>query len=108
MEASTISGSTHGHLEDGGGPAPGLGRGSHTGPDGRVRRAPDGGRVLVLNASYEPLNVCSVRRAVVLVLKDKAEVVERSELALRSESMTLPRPVVIRLVTYVRVPRDSS
>ena len=70
------------------------------------RRA-DGGRVLVLNASYEPLNVCTVRRAVVLVLKEKAELVEKSERAVRSESMTFPHPVVIRLVTYVRVPRDQ-
>jgi 5-methylcytosine-specific restriction endonuclease McrA len=70
-------------------------------------RRSDGGRVLVLNASYEPLNVCSVRRAVVLVLKDKAELVEKSERAVRSESVTLPHPVVIRLVSYVRVPRDK-
>jgi 5-methylcytosine-specific restriction endonuclease McrA len=52
--------------------------------------------------------VCSVRRAVVLILKDKAEVIERSERKLRSESVTLPRPVVIRLVTYIRVPRNRS
>jgi 5-methylcytosine-specific restriction endonuclease McrA len=63
--------------------------------------------VLVLNASYEPLNVCTVRRAVVLVLKEKAELVEKSERAVRSENVTLPHPVVIRLVSYVRVPRDQ-
>jgi len=75
-------------------------------PVGAPRRS-DSGRVLVLNASYEPLNVCTVRRAVVLVLKDKAELVEKSERAVRSESVTLPHPVVIRLVSYVRVPRDK-
>jgi 5-methylcytosine-specific restriction endonuclease McrA len=63
--------------------------------------------VLVLNASYEPLNVCSVRRAVVLVLKEKAELVEHSARAVRSESCTLPHPVVIRLVTYISLPRDK-
>ena len=73
---------------------------------GGPRRA-DSGRVLVLNASYEPLNVCTVRRAVVLVLKEKAELVEQATAQLRSESVTLPHPVVIRLVTYVRVPRDK-
>lgn len=73
----------------------------------RTRRT-DSGRVLVLNSSYEPLNVCTVRRAVVLVLKAKAEMLERGERRLRSESMTMPHPVVIRLVTYVRVPRDSG
>src|SRR5436305_10327245 len=66
-----------------------------------------GGRVLVLNATYEPINVCSVRRAAVLVLKERAEIVERSERELHSESMTLPRPHVIRLTTYVRIPRDA-
>ena len=65
------------------------------------------GRVLVLNASYEPINVCTVRRAAVLVLKNRAEIVERSDWSLHSESLTLPRPVVIRLTTYVRVPRDA-
>lgn len=64
------------------------------------------GRVLVLNATFEPINVCTVRRAAVLVLKSKAEVLERGDSALRSEHLRLERPVVIRLITYVRVPRD--
>ena len=66
-----------------------------------------GGRVLVLNATYEPINVCTVRRAVVLLLKEKAELLERGRMELRSETSTLARPVVIRLITYVRVPRDA-
>ena len=64
------------------------------------------GRVLVLNASYEPLNVCTVRRALVLLLKEKAEVLEHGDGVLRSETMRLDRPEVIRLVSFVRVPRD--
>ncbi len=77
-------------------------------PDGRSGgRATSSGRVLVLNASYEPINVCTVRRAAVLLLKDRAEMLERSEWALHAESLTLPRPMVIRLKTYVRVPRDA-
>ena len=63
--------------------------------------------MLVLNASYEPINVCTVRRAAVLVLKDRAEILEHGDWALHAESLTLPRPVVIRLVTYVRIPRDA-
>jgi 5-methylcytosine-specific restriction endonuclease McrA len=66
-----------------------------------------GSRVLVLNATYEPINVCTVRRAAVLVLKAKAEVLERGRVALRSERMSMDRPTVIRLITYVRVPRDA-
>jgi len=72
------------------------------------RRGRDGsGRVLVLNATFEPINVCSVRRAVVLLLKEKAELLERATWDLHAESTTMPRPVVIRLVTYVPVPRDT-
>jgi len=63
------------------------------------------GRVLVLNASYEPLNVTTVRRAHVLVFKGKAEVIEELDQALRSATTTFPWPHVIRLVQYVRVPR---
>ena len=65
-------------------------------------------RVLVLNASYEPLNVCSLRRAHVLVWKGKAEVIESHGQPLRSSSSTFTRPHVIRLVTYVRVPRGVT
>jgi 5-methylcytosine-specific restriction endonuclease McrA len=62
-------------------------------------------QVLVLNASYEPLNVCSVRRAHVLVFKGKAEVVERLDQPLRSSTSHFIWPHVIRLLNYVRVPR---
>jgi len=72
------------------------------------RRGRVGGRVLVLNATYEPINVCTVRRATVLLLKEKAVVVERGALDLRSANTTVPRPVVIKLVTYVRVPRHAT
>jgi len=61
--------------------------------------------VLVLNASYEPLNVTTVRRAHVLVFKGKAEVLEELNRPLHSASDTFPWPHVIRLVSYVRVPR---
>ena len=80
---------------------------SGPGPVDATAGGPPGSRVLVLNATYEPINVCTVRRAAVLVLKAKAEVLERSDGALRSEHTAVPRPVVIRLVTYVNVPRDT-
>jgi 5-methylcytosine-specific restriction endonuclease McrA len=63
-------------------------------------------QVLVLNASYEPLNVCTVRRAHVLVFKGKAEVIERLDQPLRSASGAFTWPHVIRLLQYVRVPRS--
>ena len=71
------------------------------------RRGGTSGRVLVLNASYEPINVCTVRRATVLLLKRRAEILEEGGWRLHAESLTIPRPVVIRLVTYVRIPRDA-
>jgi 5-methylcytosine-specific restriction endonuclease McrA len=61
----------------------------------------------VLNASYEPINVCTVRRAAVLLLKKRAEIVEQGQRRLHAESLTIPRPVVIRLTTYVKIPRDA-
>ena len=63
--------------------------------------------MLVLNATFEPINVCTVRRAAVLLLKEKAEILEHASWELHAASLTLPRPVVIRLVRYVRVPRDT-
>lgn len=61
-------------------------------------------RALLLNASFEPLGVVSVRRAVVLVLKEKAEVLERDRAELHSERLSLAVPSVIRLRQFVRVP----
>ena len=63
--------------------------------------------MLVLNATYEPVNVCTVRRAVVLLLKEKAELIERAERELHSTTTTMARPVVIRLISYVRIPRHT-
>lgn len=65
-------------------------------------------QVLVLNATYEPLNVVSLRRAVLLLVKEKAEIVEAAGAWVRSERMALPVPLVIRLVYYVRIPRRFS
>jgi len=58
----------------------------------------------VLNATYEPLSIVSARRAVVLVLRQKADMVEEGEGALRSTSTAVPVPSVIRLRTFVKVP----
>jgi 5-methylcytosine-specific restriction endonuclease McrA len=65
------------------------------------------GRVLVLNASFEPINVCTVRRAIVLILKQKAEVLDEHEAEIHSENCSFTRPSVIRLRTWVRIPYQS-
>jgi 5-methylcytosine-specific restriction endonuclease McrA len=59
---------------------------------------------LVLNATYEPLCVVPLRRAVVLVLAEKAVVVEAGESVLHSARLAMPAPSVVRLSRYVRVP----
>jgi 5-methylcytosine-specific restriction endonuclease McrA len=61
----------------------------------------------MLNASFEPLCVVSARRAVVLVIKEKAEIVHRNGAEFRAERLTVPVPSVIRLRHYVRVPYRS-
>lgn len=61
---------------------------------------------LALNASFEPLMIVPAKRAIRLVLDQKAEVIEADETrAFRSVSTEFPFPVVIRLVRYVHVPR---
>jgi 5-methylcytosine-specific restriction endonuclease McrA len=63
--------------------------------------------VLVLNASMEPLSVVAARRAVVLVLSSKAEVVHEDGVWFRSERLALRSPTVVRLTRYVSVPRRT-
>lgn len=64
-------------------------------------------RTLLLNASFEPLCVVSIRRAVVLVLKEKAEVVARNGAEIHAERLSIPVPSVIRLTHFVRVPHRN-
>lgn len=61
--------------------------------------------VLVLNQSYEPLNLCRVRRAVTLIFYGKAEVLENSRGVLHSATRVFEIPSVIRMVYLVRRPR---
>jgi 5-methylcytosine-specific restriction endonuclease McrA len=62
------------------------------------------GRALVLNASHQPLAVVSARRAVVLVLKDKADVILSDGMVFRSERTAIEAPSVVRLRYFVKVP----
>jgi 5-methylcytosine-specific restriction endonuclease McrA len=61
--------------------------------------------VLVLNQSYEPLNICRVRRAVVLLYHSKAEMLENGSGFIHSASFNFPLPSVIRLAYVVKRPR---
>jgi 5-methylcytosine-specific restriction endonuclease McrA len=62
------------------------------------------GRALVLNATYEPLAIVPGRRAIVLVLADKAEVVTETDASYHSQRLTVVVPSVVRLRRFVRVP----
>jgi 5-methylcytosine-specific restriction endonuclease McrA len=61
-------------------------------------------RSLVLNSTHQPLAVVPARRAVVLVLKEKAVVVASNGVVFRSERFELPAPSVVRLRYFVHVP----
>ena len=61
---------------------------------------------LALNASFEPLTMVPVKRALRLVIDGKAEIVEADHgRVVRSERLTMPRPAVIRLTRFIHVPR---
>jgi 5-methylcytosine-specific restriction endonuclease McrA len=61
---------------------------------------------LALNASFEPLTLLPLRRALRLVIDEKAEILEVDEgRVFRSEKRDLPCPSVIRLKRFVHVPR---
>ncbi len=74
-------------------------------PSNRTPRAGSLGRSLILNATYEPLGVVAHRRALVLVLGEKAEIIERNGALYHSEHLTIEAPSVIRLRYFVHVPR---
>lgn len=61
-------------------------------------------RALVLNATYEPIGVVSGRRAVVLALSDKVDVLESTDEMISSEQLELAIPSVVRLRYFVKVP----
>ena len=58
-------------------------------------------RVLLLNYSYEPIMVVSVKKAIVLYILDKIDILERSENNIRSLNLTVPVPYVIKLKNYL-------
>ena len=63
--------------------------------------------VLVLNASFEPINVCAARRALVLILKGVASAEEHTQLHGHSTRNAIRLPSVIRLHDYRRIPQQT-
>jgi 5-methylcytosine-specific restriction endonuclease McrA len=61
--------------------------------------------VLVLNQNYEPLSVCSVKRAIILVYLGKAEIIEKHDgYMIHSVTVSIPLPSVVRLGFFIQVP----
>lgn len=63
--------------------------------------------VLVLNANFEPLNVCAMRRAIGLILLDKATMIENGRGVIKTVDRVFPRPSIIRLQSMIRRPRPE-
>ncbi|NIM95702.1 MAG: HNH endonuclease [Anaerolineales bacterium] len=63
--------------------------------------------VLLLNANYEPLNVCTTRRALGLLITGKAEMLMNGRGYIRTVRLSVPRPSVIRLGYMVKRPRPK-
>lgn len=61
--------------------------------------------VLVLNANFEPINVCNMRRAIGLMLAGKATLIANGRGEIKTVSASFPRPSVIRLEHMVHRPR---
>jgi len=64
--------------------------------------------VLVLNGNYEPLNVCTTKRAIILLMNKKAVALENGRGLIRTVSAAYERPSVIRLAYVVRRPRPRA
>ncbi len=62
-------------------------------------------RVLVLNQNYEPMSVCSAKRAIILLYLEKAEIIEKNHEMIHSINSAIPLPSVVRLARFVHVPR---
>jgi 5-methylcytosine-specific restriction endonuclease McrA len=73
-----------------------------------VPSAGTAGATLLLNATYEPLCVVSTRRAIVLVLAEKAESIDAAQDVVHAETISLAVPVVVRLTRFVRVPYPAQ
>jgi 5-methylcytosine-specific restriction endonuclease McrA len=98
LRLHNFAGSMRSHL-----PAAMLASGMHSEGDGHALHQP----VLVLNASYEPINVCAARRAIVLVLKGVAMTEEENGHFLHAARVAMRVPSVIRLLEYRRIPHQS-
>jgi len=63
--------------------------------------------VLILNANFEPINVCNMRRALGLIFSDRAKLVANGRGEVRTCRQSFPRPSIIRLCSMIHRPRPE-
>lgn len=63
--------------------------------------------VLVLNQNFEPLSICNVKRAIILIYLGKAEIIEHDSKLIRAIGWSYPLPLVVRLMMYIRIPHKK-
>ena len=63
--------------------------------------------VLVLNGNYAPINICSTRRAMCLIIVGKANMVMDGRGVVRTVSRSYPKPSIIRLYQVIKRPRPT-
>ncbi len=100
-------GTAHGGRTHGAGTAPGTALTDTEVRAGVFRQPAMQTPVLVLNASYEPINICGARRALVLVLKGVARTEEQQGAMLHAQRLEVAMPSVIRLLEYRRIPHQT-
>ncbi len=61
--------------------------------------------VLVLNTTYEPINICTVKRAIILIFKGSATMIEEDSDYVHSISTKIKMPSVIKLNRYIKIPK---
>ena len=62
-------------------------------------------KVLLLNSSYEPLSIINCKKAIIMLLVDKVEYIEKLSLSISSEKIIMPIPSVVKLKSYIFLKR---
>ena len=61
-------------------------------------------QVLVLNQNYMPMTVCNAKKAVTMIFRGRAEIIEKTDGFIRSIKLAIPFPLVVRIGVFVRIP----
>lgn len=62
-------------------------------------------KVLLLNASYEPVGIISGKKAILMLLTDKVDYINKSKFYINSEKLNIALPIIVRLKSYIYLKR---